>query len=69
MNTQITLSLLLAILLSTAAQAAPQDVRTIPTTNAAQPFELAAKLQWNPHDNQWDKVLVLYNGNPPQPTH
>ena len=67
MNRNIPLSLLLAVLLSTSALAAPQDVRTIPTTNAAQPFELAAKLQWNPHDQQWDKVLVLYNGNPSPP--
>ncbi|SEA76720.1 hypothetical protein SAMN05660964_02378 [Thiothrix caldifontis] len=67
MNRNITLSLLLAVLLSTAALAAPQDVRIIPMTNAQQPFELAAKLQWNPHDKVWDKVLVLYNGNPSPP--
>lgn len=45
----------------------PPDVRIIPMKNAAQPFEMAAKLQWNPHDRQWDKVLVTYNGNQPPP--
>lgn len=60
---KITLALNLAILLCSAAQASPQDVRTIPMQNSQQPFELAAKLQWNPHDQHWDKVLVLYNGN------
>lgn len=40
-----------------------QDIRIIPMRNPKQPFELAAKLQWNPHYQRWDKVLVLYNGN------
>ena len=46
----------------------PSNIRIIPMNNPAQPFELAAKLQWNTHNNAWDKVLVLYNGNqaPPQ---
>ena len=39
------------------------DIRTIPMKNPKQPFEFAAKLQWNPHSEQWDKVLVLYNGH------
>lgn len=60
-------TLLTVLLLPSITLAAPQDVRTLPMTNAAQPFELAAKLQWNPHDNQWDKVLVLYNGNQSPP--
>lgn len=48
----------------------PPDVRIIPMQNAAQPFDIAAKLQWNPHDKQWDKVLVTYNGSqPPPPDH
>ena len=38
------------------------DVRIIPMQNSAQPYDFAAKLQWNPHDKRWDKVLVLYNG-------
>lgn len=44
------------------------DVRIIPMQDARQPFDMAAKMQWNPHDQHWDKVLVLYNGcaNPPQ---
>lgn len=42
--------------------ATPSDVRLIPMLNKAQPYDLAAKLQWNPHDKRWDKVLVLYNG-------
>ncbi len=67
MNIHTTLSLLFAFLLSSTVLAAPQDVRTIPMINAQQPFELAAKLQWNPHDKAWDKVLVLYNGNPSPP--
>lgn len=67
MNTNTILTLLLTALLSTAALAAPQDVRTIPMNNPEQPYEMAAKMQWNPHDNQWDKVLVLYNGNPSPP--
>ena len=67
MNNKTLISLLIATLLSTTALAAPQDVRTIPMNNPQQPFELAAKLQWNPHDQQWDKVLVLYNGNPSPP--
>lgn len=55
------------LLLSGASMAASdasmtQGVRTIPMQNPKQPFELAAKLQWNPHDQRWDKVLVLYNG-------
>ncbi len=44
-----------------------QDVRIIPMQNPAQPFEIAAKLQWNPHDRHWDKVLVTYNGNQAPP--
>lgn len=60
-------TLLTVLLLPSITLAAPQDVRTLPMSNAAQPFELAAKLQWNPHDNQWDKVLVLYNGNQSPP--
>jgi hypothetical protein len=40
------------------------NIRIIPMNNPKQPFELAAKLQWNPHDQKWDKVLVLYNGHP-----
>lgn len=46
----------------------PSNIRIIPMDNPAQPFELAAKLQWNPHNQAWDKVLVLYNRNvkPPQ---
>jgi hypothetical protein len=39
------------------------DIRTIPMQNPKQAFEFAAKLQWNPHTKQWDKVLVLYNGH------
>lgn len=42
--------------------AVPSDIRLIPMVNKAQPYDLAAKLQWNPHDKRWDKVLVLYNG-------
>lgn len=49
-------------LFSMTLQAAPADIRTIPMHNPKQPFELAAKLQWNPHHKRWDKVLVLYNG-------
>lgn len=59
--------LLTTLLLPGITQADNTNVRTIPMTNAAQPFELAAKLQWNPHDQQWDKVLVLYNGNQSPP--
>lgn len=43
------------------------EIRTISMSNPAQPFELAAKLQWNPHDQAWNKVLVLYNNNPQPP--
>lgn len=45
-----------------------ESVRIISMKDARQPFDMAAKLQWNPHDQHWDKVLVLYNGaaNPPQ---
>lgn len=39
------------------------NIRTIPMQNPQQPFEFAAKLQWNPHTQAWDKVLVLYNGH------
>ena len=46
----------------------PNNVRIIPMHNPAQPFELAAKLQWNPHNQAWDKVLVLYNGNTKPPS-
>ncbi|MEB4592066.1 hypothetical protein VSS37_13820 [Candidatus Thiothrix sp. Deng01] len=67
MNKLILLTLCLATLPSTAVLAAPQDVRVIATNNPQQPFEMAAKLQWNPHSRQWDKVLVLYNGNPEPP--
>ncbi len=42
-------------------------IRVVPMQNPAQPFEMAAKLQWNPHDQRWDKVLVLYNGCPNPP--
>ena len=46
----------------------PADVRVIPMQNPQQPFEVAAKLQWNPHDGRWEKVLVVYNGHeiPPE---
>ncbi|MEZ5476056.1 MAG: hypothetical protein R3E95_00690 [Thiolinea sp.] len=37
-------------------------MRIIPMQDPRQPFEMAAKLQWNPHDKHWDKVLVVYNG-------
>ncbi len=52
---------------STAPAATPADVRIIPMNNPKQPFEMAAKLQWNPQDKHWDKVLVVYNGHPPAP--
>lgn len=48
--------------LAQTSEAIPNDVRLIPMENKAQPYEFAAKLQWNPHDKRWDKVLVLYNG-------
>lgn len=67
MKTNTTRGVLLALLFSSTVLAAPEDVRVIPMNNPQQPFELAAKLQWNPHDQQWDKVLVLYNGNPSPP--
>lgn len=43
-------------------------VRIIAAQHPDQPYDMAAKLQWNPHDQVWDKVLVLYNGcaNPPK---
>ena len=65
------ITLLIALFLPSVilAENSVSGVRTVPTTNTAQPFELAAKLQWNPHDKQWDKVLVLYNGNPSPPSH
>lgn len=49
------------------AQQAPvpaykQDIRILRTHTANQPFDMAAKLQWNPHAQHWDKVLVIYNG-------
>lgn len=57
-------------LLSSAVLAGQPDIRTIAMNNPEQPFEMAAKMQWNPHDQQWDKVLVVYNGNPsPPPNH
>jgi hypothetical protein len=62
--------LLLAVLLLAATCATAndrQDVRIIPMQNARQPFEVAAKLQWNPHEGRWDKVLVLYNGSQEPP--
>ncbi|MEZ5534298.1 MAG: hypothetical protein R3F02_01610 [Thiolinea sp.] len=47
-----------------------QDVRIMRTNNPKQPYDFAAKLQWNPQYNlnRWDKILVLYNGaaEPPQ---
>lgn len=43
------------------------QVRIIPMQNPKQPFELAAKLQWNPSTKVWDKVLVTYNGNKAPP--
>nr|CAA6802828.1 MAG: Unknown protein [uncultured Thiotrichaceae bacterium] len=47
-----------------------QDVRIMRTNNPKQPFNFAAKLQWNPsrNKNSWDKILVLYNGakEPPE---
>ena len=51
----------------TTPKAPASDIRIIPMQNAKQPFEFAAKLQWNPHNQRWDKVLVLYNGNPQPP--
>ncbi|MGB1008257.1 MAG: polysaccharide lyase [Thiolinea sp.] len=47
-----------------------QGVRMLRTNHATQPFDMAAKLQWNPHAKRWDKVLVLYNGAAePVPVH
>lgn len=45
----------------------PKGIRIIPMKNPKQPFEMAAKVQWNPHDKRWNKVLVLYNGHPKPP--
>ncbi|MEZ5449951.1 MAG: hypothetical protein R3E95_15900 [Thiolinea sp.] len=46
------------------------DTRILRTRHPTQPFDMAAKLQWNPHDQRWDKVLVLYNGAAmPDPVH
>lgn len=41
-----------------------QGVRFMRTNNPKQPFDFAAKLQWNPRHNlnRWDKIVVLYNG-------
>ncbi|HHC74117.1 MAG TPA: hypothetical protein ENK78_03480, partial [Thiothrix sp.] len=39
------------------------NIRIIRMKNPNQPFEMAAKVQWNPHYKRWDKVLVLYNGH------
>jgi len=43
-------------------------VRIISAQNPQQPYDMAAKLQWNSEKKQWEKVLVLYNGsaNPPK---
>jgi hypothetical protein len=57
----------LCLLFSGALVSANDDVRFIDMHNPAQPFEMAAKLQWNPHDQRWDKVLVLYNGHQKPP--
>lgn len=54
------------LLLGTSAWAS-DDIRFIDMHNPAQPFEMAAKLQWNPHHQRWDKVLVLYNGHQKPP--
>lgn len=44
------------------AQSMQGDIRLFEAQSPNQPFEMAAKLQWNPQTSQWDKVLVLYNG-------
>lgn len=50
-----------------AAEDTVQGVRIIPMHNPKQPFDMAAKIQWNPHHKRWDKVLVVYNGAPTPP--
>ena len=47
-----------------AVPAHKKDIRILRTNNPKQPFDMAAKLQWNPHHKRWDKVLVIYNGAP-----
>lgn len=63
------LSLMACLLmpLTVSANHSSDDVRIIDMNNPAQPFEMAAKLQWNPHTQAWDKVLVLYNGHQKPP--
>lgn len=46
---------------------AAEQVRIIPMHDPRQPFDMAAKLQWNPQSNQWDRVLVMYNDSPQPP--
>lgn len=54
----------------TVEQLVGSELRVLRTNNPKQPYDMAAKLQWNPHAKRWDKVLVLYNGAPqPAPVH
>lgn len=62
MRIQIFLLLCLMHSFSWATDDTTGEIRLIDMHNPAQPFEMAAKLQWNPHHQRWDKVLVLYNG-------
>lgn len=39
-----------------------QGIRILRTNHATQPFDMAAKMQWNPRTKSWDRVLVIYNG-------